>query len=338
MIWPLLLAAAAAAAAPKPGELKTFRDWTVGCDNGRACHATSLMPEGGDWDQPLTMSLERGPESEGQPAITLLAEGGKTYRLRTAKGQPIRLVARSVSPDYRVDPRDLGIALAALRTDSRWMVEDERGTRLGSLSLAGVSAALLYIDDQQGRVGTVTALVRPGSKPATAVPPPPALPVIRSAARKVPAPFTVPSSRIEALRKRYECEPEEPDRPGYEITQESLDGTRVLVLMGCGAGAYNFSSLALVATRRGNAIDLAPATYDLSPSSGDGQPLLVNAEWDADGGILGSFAKGRGLGDCGTMASYVWDGQRFRLTERSEMDECRGSIDYITTWRAKVVR
>ena len=62
----LLLALLAAAvspqqAVPRPGELKTFRDWTVGCDNGRACHATSLMPEGEIADSPLTMSIKRGP-------------------------------------------------------------------------------------------------------------------------------------------------------------------------------------------------------------------------------------------------------------------------------------
>ena len=42
----LLLALAATVAAPQPGELKTFKDWTVGCDNGRACQAVGLLPDG----------------------------------------------------------------------------------------------------------------------------------------------------------------------------------------------------------------------------------------------------------------------------------------------------
>jgi invasion protein IalB len=39
-----LLLAAAAAVAPQPAQLKGFQDWTVGCDNGRACHAVGLVP------------------------------------------------------------------------------------------------------------------------------------------------------------------------------------------------------------------------------------------------------------------------------------------------------
>ncbi|WP_217591550.1 DUF1176 domain-containing protein, partial [Burkholderia sp. GbtcB21] len=42
--------------------------------------------------------------------------------------------------------------------------------------LSGLNAALLLNDDTQGRVGTVTALLRPGNRPAPSVPAAPALP------------------------------------------------------------------------------------------------------------------------------------------------------------------
>jgi hypothetical protein len=32
----------------------------------------------------------------------------------------------------------------------------------------------------------------------------------------------------------------------------------------------------------------------------------------------------------------VWDGTSFRLTEASSMGECRGALEWITTWRAAV--
>ncbi|HTG39817.1 DUF1176 domain-containing protein [Sphingomonas sp.] len=54
--------------------------------------------------------------------------------------------------------------------------------------------------------------------------------------------------------------------------------------------------------------------------------------------MLASYAKGRGIGDCGVSQRFIWDGPRFRLIEQAEMSECRGSIDYITTWRAMPVR
>src|SRR4051812_38596313 len=59
MILPLLLAAAAAGAAPHPSELKLFKDWTVGCDNVRACQAVALLHDQAA-DDGLTMSLSRG--------------------------------------------------------------------------------------------------------------------------------------------------------------------------------------------------------------------------------------------------------------------------------------
>ena len=54
--------------------------------------------------------------------------------------------------------------------------------------------------------------------------------------------------------------------------------------------------------------------------------------------VVAEDMKGRGLGDCGTRRTYVWDGARFRLTFQAQMDECRGSIDWIPTWRARAVR
>jgi hypothetical protein len=66
--------------------------------------------------------------------------------------------------------------------------------------------------------------------------------------------------------------------------------------------------------------------------------MLVNADWDKANGLLTSFSKGRGIGDCGVGSNFAWDGARFRLVEQEEMGECRGSTDYISTWRARVVR
>ena len=57
-----------------------------------------------------------------------------------------------------------------------------------------------------------------------------------------------------------------------------------------------------------------------------------------ENGLLTSYAKGRGLGDCGVSQSLAWDGRRLRLVDQSEMPECRGNTDTITTWRAKVER
>jgi len=63
--------------------------------------------------------------------------------------------------------------------------------------------------------------------------------------------------------------------------------------------------------------------------------MLVNASFDK--GILSTHNKGRGVGDCGSSETYVWDGRRFRMTEARVMSECRGSTNWLATYRAKAV-
>ena len=82
-----------------------------------------------------------------------------------------------------------------------------------------------------------------------------------------------------------------------------------------------------------------PAKFD-APSgiSAEGASVQNVVDGSFENGVLTSFARGRGLGDCGIRQQFVWDGARLRLSRQSEMGECRGNPDYITTWRADVVR
>ena len=80
------------------------------------------------------------------------------------------------------------------------------------------------------------------------------------------------------------------------------------------------------------------AGFDFRPGMDpEGPPELVNASFDAKTGRLESAAKGRGLGDCGSSESYVWDGAMFRLVEQRAMPDCRGSVNWLTVWRANGV-
>jgi len=113
------------------------------------------------------------------------------------------------------------------------------------------------------------------------------------------------------------------------------------VLIACGTGAYNVTNVPFIATRQGREIRIEPAPFDLALEEHElegGRRMLVNAFWDPATMTLSDFSKGRGLGDCGSRSSHGWDGRRFRLTAREEMPECRGSIVYVTTWRADVQR
>jgi hypothetical protein len=333
----LLLLVAAAASSPAPGPLKTFQDWTVGCDNARACHATSLMPEDGDWDEPLTLSVKREAGPDAKPVVTASASAGTVAAL-VADGKKLPFRLREEDEGGVIGGADALAAIASLRTASRVAFHDGAGKSLGTVSLRGLTAALLYIDDAQKRVGTVTALTRAGDAPASTIPPPPALPVVRVAVVPGSTAIEVPKTRIDRLRKESGCEIERPSELDSADVYP-LDANRSLLLLSCGAGAYNLSSVPFIVTRQGKTLAIAPAQFDFRPAwSESGMPMLVNGDWVPNEGLLVSFAKGRGIGDCGSGSDYAWDGQRFRLVERIQMEECRGSLDFITTWRAKTER
>ncbi len=331
-----LLALAVSVAIPTPGELKTFKDWTVGCDNGRACHAVALIPEDRDFDQRMTMSVRRGPEADAMPGISFdgdvpvagLAAGGKRL--------PVAIVQKDGYPAVRAD--GVAAVLEAIRSNSEIETVDAAGKRTGKMSLAGSSAALLYMDEQQRRVGTVTGLIRKGPRPAAAVPASPPLPIVTAA--PIPRgskPVPVSRAEVRRLERDSDCVGENPGGKPADIETSAIDGRATLVLLSCGGGAYNFSSVPWIARREGKKLRFQIARFDhLRPGDEENHPTLVNAGWDAEKRRLTAFSKGRGIGDCGVGDEFVWDGSRFRLVHRYEMGECRGSVDFITTWQAAI--
>jgi hypothetical protein len=326
----LFLALAAAAAGPQPGALKTFTDWTVGCDNTLDCRAVALVPEGEDREAYLLLVIDRGGAPAARPVLTFSTGTELPAARRTLRvdGKPVAQVTSDVLPFDR--------ALAsALANGKRATLTDANGRTVASASLGGVAAAFLYMDERQRRLGTVGALRRTGPKPDAAVPPPPAPPrIARPPASSKPS-RTVTAAKAAALIGPDNATCEYAQGP-VEPVAHRLDAARTLVLVThpCGNGAYNIMTSAYLIDEVGRA---TPATFDSPPGMNpDGGHVLVNAGWDASQRRLSEFVKARGLGDCGGSSAYAWDGTRFRLVEASQMGECRGSLDYITTWRAEV--
>ena len=226
---------AAAVAAPAPSPLKTFTDWTVGCDNGRACQADGLVPES-DSDG-LTMVVARDAAANARPTLFINMAELKVAAF-TADGR--KLVIRPISADAKTSIRaeDALTFIDAIKPAKRLGLLNARGAEIGHVSLAGFSAALLYMDDQQKRVGTVTALIRKGAP--TVVPAPHALPVIVSpVASKLP-PLKLGKADIDREIKSFECEAGE--STAFDPTYVRLDArtTLALVPLPCGNGAYNY--------------------------------------------------------------------------------------------------
>lgn len=327
----LAIALAAAAAQPQPGELRTFGDWTVGCDNGRACRAVALVPEAEDRDRYLLVVMDRAAAPDAAPFLRISSgrELPATSLTLRVDGKPVG----QMTPDAAL-PFNRALA-SALATGRRVSVTVGSGAPLASASLAGVAAAFLYMDEQQRRLGTVGALRRAGARADASVPAPPPLPRIAQPATSGRQPRLLAPALAAKLIG--------PDNATCEYAQGKveprgfrLDARHSLALVEhpCGNGAYNMFSSVFVVDEDGRA---TPARFDAPPGMREENGhVLVNADWEPGTRRLSEFAKARGLGDCGAHSDYAWDGARFRLVRQEVMGECRGSTDYITTWRAQV--
>ncbi|TPG20381.1 DUF1176 domain-containing protein [Sphingomonas koreensis] len=325
----------AAATPPKPGDLKIFGDWIVGCDNTLHCTMASLG-EGADFPK-VNLALERAAGPVGAITLTLqpndvgngpppvpasLAIDSKPVAGRFAAGDQPTLTGTDAT------------AIATAMADAQTLtIRNATGAAVGTLSLKGASAALRYIDAQQGRVGKQTAIVARGAQPASNVPAGPVTPQI-VAVVPIGPPATPSSSLVAKMTTQAGCDDA---GPGGALQSFAMGGAATLVLVPCGSGAYNVSSALFV--MRGD--EVAPAQID-APSgfteSDAIQPVPQVVNGDFEKGVLTSYAKGRGLGDCGVEQQFVWDGARLRLSEQSAMGDCRGNPNFITLWRAKVAR
>lgn len=327
------LALAQSAPAPQQGPMKTFGDWVVACDNVKRCEMTSLLPEGGDWaDAGWQMAVTRDAGPAGGWTVELMGEDAPAGLTVHVEGAPAAGAA-AMWRGTTFGGADALKLVAALANGKAVVVQDNAGKALARISLSGSSASLRFIDAEQGRAGTVTAVVAKGAKPASLVPAAAALPVIAAIRPAGTAAALSPALRNQlwtqsACAENYEDD-SRPDMEGH-----ALGGGATLVLVPCGAGAYNFSSVPYVV--KAGKVEIA--AFDSTPGwTEDGPPMLVNAGFDARTGELGSYAKGRGIGDCGSAETYVWDGTRFRLTEARAMGECRGSSNWLAVWRARAV-
>lgn len=315
-------------AVPTPGTLKTFGDWTVGCDNVRTCTLASLGGEGGNFP-PVTIAVKRDGGADAMPSIALEPQDDGAH------GVP-HPVAVAID-GQAFDPANGAAVVAAMANGHALTIRDASGATIATQSLNGASAALRSIDAAQGRAGGVTALVARGPTPASTVPAVPALPVIVAV---VPAgSATMPDkTMLAALAKQAAGGSALDDTVTADPEAYALGGGATLVLIPWSQGAYNISK-AMFVMHDGKAVAAQtdmPSAFDGHGMLQDAVPSVINAVFED--GVLKSLAKGRGLGDCGDAQSFVWDGVRFRLSAESAMGECRGNPNFITTWRVRVLR
>lgn len=321
---------------PMLGRIQLVEDWAVGCDNRLSCEAVALVPDGaGQASYPVLVTLKRAGGAEGAAVVRLL--GADDLRGRIELIVDNRRLARIKAEQDMVEITG-PLALQVMRAlASNYVFELRQGKAvLATPSLRGLPAALRYMDEVQGRVGSRGALVATGeaaAEQARAVPPLPAVPEGTPVADE-PIAFTAEEQA--AARRLAVCDALHDS--AYPLETHRLDESHALVLLPCDAGEYNVSAVPLVATGAAGGRQLGIAPFDHMPGASgdpDAPPLIVNARWNPMRAELSSFAKGRGLGDCGTAETYKWDGVQFRLIEARSMPVCRGAWEWPVLYSAQ---
>lgn len=296
---------------------KSFQDWTVVCDNTRECSAFGFAEDSFD-DRPF-VHVQRSAAASAAPVVRLVLVGESDAATPWAvrvDGKPVPGLAPKAEGDADVVlvPVQTTALLAAIRNGQRLTLAPGRGDIL----LTGAAAALRWMDDQQQRAGTVTALVARGEKPASAVPPPPPVPLVR------PGPAVsqagLPDKLPPAMRGQLGEDCDAQERRDFTPIIARLSPGVILFGELCYLGAYNEIYAFLLADEKGGHVRRA----EIPNLDGSATHLLMNVGFDAETQTLSNFEKGRGIADCGGVYSWVWDGKAFRISQQIEMPACRG--------------
>lgn len=315
------------AAGPVSGAYFANKDWELACDNTRTCRAAGYQAENGV-DNPISVLLTRaagsgqavnaqvllGDYDDSSDGIQLPDGSQLTMHINARPLGTVAVNKNSLLADLKAEQVDA--LLAALSRSSRidFSVAGHRWT----LSDQGAASVLLKMDELQGRVGTVSALIKKGRRSEASVLPAlpapiviaPALPPTRPADHEIVKKHakTLNDELRKTIMKENHCpELTEPEGSLTELLAERLSATQLLVSRSCWLAAYQ-----------------GGAGYWVTADKPPFQPVLVTTSaTDATEGRIEAMLKGRGLGDCWSSRTWTWDGQHFVPTHISTTGLCR---------------
>jgi len=315
----VLLLALAALAWPLAGRAQSFdnKDWQLVCDNTRTCRAAGYQNDRDEQGVSVLFTRAAGPRASvtGEVQIADNGEGGKLppKLVLTIAGKPAGTVALGrETPRGALSGAQVEALLKALTGTSA--IAFTSGKRTWRLSGDGAASVLLKMDDLQGRVGTASAILHPGTLSADNVKLPQAPPTIRAVrilasqagdralAERIVA--MIPhSDDCEMLDSTDARGPAEPPKLWH------LDANRVLVSTACWRAAYNSGDGYWIANLK------PPFAPRVVTFSGTG--------FDEATSTLSSDQKGRGAGDCSSSDSWTWNGFAFEPSASSSTGMCK---------------
>jgi hypothetical protein len=296
-------------------------DWEIACDNTRTCRAAGYQADDAERGVSVLLTRRAGPAAPVQAELQLEATGETI---------PERLRMRIDGKDYGettlddnkriLSPVQTAVLVNALSKATRlaWAASGKSWR----ISLKGINAVLLKMDEFQGRLDTPGALIRKGQKPESSVLP--ALPVLEFVAVRVvsdkaePKLISVQQRAVlfAEIRKTFpkeetslnSCEKFDTSVADSEKwTSYRLSDKQLLVSAQCWSAAYN--------TGDGYWVVNAQPPY---------APVYVtNLGVSYLQGTISSYQRGRGIGDCISKDSWTWDGRRFVHTGSMATGMCK---------------
>jgi hypothetical protein len=297
-----------------------YKDWEIVCDNTRTCRAAGYTAEDATHRASVLLTRRAGPN---QPFTGEVQFADDDDGDESASGSYQMSVAGQPLGKMLFDPKT-GIAtltsgqtkalVAALLKNSP--VAWRAGKASWTLSNMGVNAVFLKMDEFQGRLGTVGALVRKGSKSEAMVLPALPRPVVTAVVPAKSLPTVKLTSAQQSglfaeLRKTTsvdDCENLGPNaRQKPSLITHPLTKDSVVIQMTCWMAAYNSGDGIWIANRRS---PFAPRLVtSMASNYGDGE--------------IFSSQKGRGIGDCMGSDTWMWNGQDFIHTASATTGMCR---------------
>lgn len=337
------LATGAAVAAPAVPAYREFKDWIVGCDNVRACTLKAAPEKAGG--PVATLEIWRESGATGELQVTLWLESSFEASQLRLDGKPLPIksawTGKADGESHGLKQDDaLRFVRAIANGRTLQLAADAQGP---ALSLDGLAASLLFVDDVQGRVGNSTALGKAGAGGAAAVPNGPMAPVLRAA--PTPPPLKDAAALAKAVRAaqgpllRQRCDPQLKTFDADEA--DPLTADEAIVLLSCWRGAYQQAQIVLRVPRNAPAravpVSLPRPPGAPAPERADDAAVVSEGDYSPDTGLLSSVAKGRGLGDCGQSAQWMFDGRNFVPASYDYQRRCAGAPgDWLPLYRARV--
>ena len=334
--WLLAVLPATALAAPPQGFYQNYQDWDIACDNTGTCRLAGYQAN--ETEPPVSILFTRQaganaavigevslpPFNDDEAQLASIA----TRNELVLNGKSLGKLAFNKKGQGKLSSAQTSALLEALKKESKISIRS--GKYEWHLSDQGAAAAMLKADEFQGRLNTPSALIRKGNSNQAVLNPQPE-PVIHAVAVPQKASYMLEqdtprhsavmkllseSNRVSENDDKYcpALHNKEQMHCNRSLSIYPLNKQQVLVEAICIGGAYQTSGYYAIADKELTKIEqvLPPMVY-----GGHGG-------FDEKTATLSGSFKGRGIGDCWTSNTAVWDGKSFVRSGEHTTGSCKG--------------